>query len=91
MAGHWSTDALAFAGRKKSSGPFASGLTPVDRREALELAAAAVRTELHVDVNRGLEQLRPVDQLARLEPAVPQRLLMAGTPSRRRFSQQSLD
>jgi len=50
MTGRQGTEALAFARRKRSSGPFTSGLTPQDGRNDLELPGAAVRAVLHVDV-----------------------------------------
>jgi len=43
------TEALAFAKHKWSSGPFVSGLTPQDRRDDLQLAAA-IRAMLHIDL-----------------------------------------
>ena len=49
ITGCQGTEALAFARRKRSSGPFASGLTPQDRRDDLQLAAA-VRAVLEVEV-----------------------------------------
>ena len=48
MTGRQGTEALAFARRKRSSGPFASGLTPQDRRDDLQLATA-VRAVLQVE------------------------------------------
>ena len=58
MTGRQGTEALAFARRKRSSGPFASGLTPQDRRDDLQLAAA-VGAVFHVDLEDPLEQLGP--------------------------------
>ena len=52
------TEALAFARRKRSSGPFTSGLTPQDRRDDLQLAAA-VRAVLQVELEHPFEQLGP--------------------------------
>lgn len=40
ITGCQGTEALALARRKRSSGPFTSGLTPQDRRDDLQLAAA---------------------------------------------------
>ena len=51
MTGCQGTEALAFARRKRSSGPFASGLTPQDRRDDLQLAAA-VRAVLQAQLSR---------------------------------------
>ena len=59
MTGRQVTQALAFARRKRSCGPFASRLTPQDGRDDLERAGAAVRAVLHVDVEDAFEQLRP--------------------------------
>ena len=55
MTGRQGTEALAFARRKRSSGPFTSGLTPQDGRDDLQLPGAAVRAPLHVDVKHTLE------------------------------------
>ena len=49
MTGCQGTEALAFARRKRSSGPFTSGLTPQDRRDDLQLTAA-VRAVLQVQL-----------------------------------------
>jgi hypothetical protein len=40
ITGYQGTAALALARRKRFSGPFTSGLTPLDRRDDLQLAAA---------------------------------------------------
>ncbi len=54
MTGCQGTEALAFARRKRSSGPFTSGLTPQDRRDDLQLTAA-VRALLQVEIEHPLE------------------------------------
>jgi hypothetical protein len=53
ITGCQGTEALAFARRKRSSGPSTSGLTPQDGRNDLELAAA-VRTMLQVELEHTL-------------------------------------
>ena len=50
ITGRQGMEALAFARRKRSAGPFAFGLIPQDGRDDLQFPAAAVRAVLHVDV-----------------------------------------
>ena len=49
MTGCQGTEALAFARRKRSSGPYTSGLIPQDRRDDIQLTTT-VRAVLQVEI-----------------------------------------